>query len=188
MTFPNRKKTFLEKLDKSKKGELDQRLISLLDLINSQKDYFTTSSCSGRVLLYQTTGKKNETTWLRVSHQPITKDFFDHLEQQKELVWLRLEPFITHVACQDLDSALALLNQAKTVFKKSSLLSAANKIIVELKGSEFLELPLAKDQQFLIKEKYLELLIRIINRKLKRIWQNTEKLEKIILEKSKKRK
>lgn len=169
MTFPNRKKTYLAKLDKSKKGELDKRVIPLLNLINFQKDYFTTSSCSGRVVLWQGSGKKNETRWLKVSHDLIEEDFFHDLSKEKDLVWLRLEPFIMHVCCQNLESASRLLFNAKKFFKKSSLLSFRNKIIVEIKGSEFLEFPLLKDRQFLLKKENLPFLTRLVNKKLHQV-------------------
>lgn len=173
MDFFNRKKTYLQKLDKSKKGEIDKKIISLIALINQKPEYFTTSSCSGRIVLWTGSGKKNETRWLKASHQPINKSFFEGLEKEKALVWLRLEPFILHVCCQDLVSAKRLLAQAKPFFKKSSLLSLSNKLIVEIKGSEFIELPLLLSRQFLVKEAYLPFLARLLNLKLA---QNHQKI------------
>ena len=76
MTFENDKKTFLMKVDKSKKGEIDDRVISLMKTINALPDFYTTSSCSGRVYLWQGTGKKNETEWIKVSHDLIDDDLF----------------------------------------------------------------------------------------------------------------
>jgi len=169
MTFQNRKKTYLNKLDKSKKGQLDKKITNLISFINKKENYFTTSSCSGRVVLWTGSGKKNETQWLKVSHNSINKSFFNNLK--KELVWLRLEPFILHVCCKDLNSANKLLNQAKQIFKKSSILSLSNKIIIEIKGSEFLEIPLTKNNEFIIKKENLDFLTNLINQKLKNIHQ-----------------
>ncbi|MFH1682765.1 MAG: tRNA wybutosine-synthesizing 3 family protein [Candidatus Woesearchaeota archaeon] len=169
MTFPNWKKTYLQKLDKSQKGEIDELVLPLIKRINQEENYFTTSSCSGRVFLWTGTDKKNEVKRIRVSHDPINTDFFKDLEQEQELVWLRLEPFIMHVCCQDIGSANNLLDQARQIFKKSSLLSISNKIIVEIKGSELLEIPLLKEGEYLIKEEKLEVLISLVNERLEKI-------------------
>lgn|SRR3989338_5029477 len=177
MTFENEKKTFLAKLDKSKKGDIDTRAIPLITTINAKKDFYTTSSCSGRVYLWQGTGKKNETQWLSVSHDPIDPSFF----QSKEpgLIWLRYEAFIMHVACRDLAKANQLLQIARTIYKKSSILSASNKIIVELHASQFIEMPLYQNHELLFSGN-LQWLTDIINTKLQENWQQIELLRKKI--------
>ena len=76
MAFSNDKKTFLSKLDKSKKGGIDIRAVPFLDAVNSCSDLYSTSSCSGRVYLWQGSGKKNEMEWVRMSHDPIESSFF----------------------------------------------------------------------------------------------------------------
>lgn len=88
MTFLNQKKTYLAKSDKSKKGSLDEKVVPLLTEINKNPNYYTTSSCSGRVYLWKGTGKKSETQWLKVSHDLIDKNFFD-CDEKNDLVWLR---------------------------------------------------------------------------------------------------
>ena len=57
---------------------------------------------------------------------------------------LRLEGMILHVACRDWKRNV-LLDKARKYYKKSSILSASNKIIVELRGGEIVEMPLYKD-------------------------------------------
>ena len=49
--FLQRKKDILSKEDKSSKGDWDKRIIELCDKINSSEKYYTTSSCSGRVIV-----------------------------------------------------------------------------------------------------------------------------------------
>ncbi|MBW2966012.1 hypothetical protein KY342_02835, partial [Candidatus Woesearchaeota archaeon] len=51
MQFENQKKTFLKKIDKSKKGGIDKEIIPLVNKINNSRNYYTTSSCSGRIVL-----------------------------------------------------------------------------------------------------------------------------------------
>lgn len=174
--FPNNKKTFLAKLDKSKKGDIDEKIIPLLKIINSKEDYYTTSSCSGRVYLWRGFGKKNETEWLKVSHELIGDDFFE-LKNYDGLIWMRVEDMILHVCCRDLESANKLLEQCRYIYKKSCILSASNKLIVEIRGSEFIEMPLFRDGQLLFNGE-MEWLVGLVNYKLKRMWEKNEKLEK----------
>ena len=39
-------------LDKSKKGSVDEPIVSLVEYLNQTKDYCTTSSCSGRFSIF----------------------------------------------------------------------------------------------------------------------------------------
>ena len=72
MTFESNKKTILSKIDKSKKGEIDKPIKKLIILINKSKNYYTTSSCSGRiVLLAKKSGEKKGSKWLFSSHKKI---------------------------------------------------------------------------------------------------------------------
>lgn len=178
MTFANNKKTFLSKLDKSKKGSVDDKVSPLLDLLNKESQYYTTSSCSGRVYLWKGSGKKNETHWLNVSHDFITDDFLAIDDTAAGIIWLRVEPLILHICCKDLAAATTLLDAARKVCKKSSLSSIRNKIIVEIRGSEFVELPLYNDGKLLFTD--LNLLATLVNQKLEHILLTLEKLTEII--------
>ncbi len=169
MPFPNQKKLYLQKQDKSKKGEIDEKVLPLLQLINAHDDYYTTSSCSGRVYLWQGSGKKNEVEWLRVSHEPITEDFLElSITDKKGLIWLRLEPFILHVACKDIKAANHLAELARKIYKKSCILTVSNKIIVEIRGSELVEMPLYDEGKELFSgEKGW--LVELLNEKMRNI-------------------
>ncbi len=174
MTFDNEKKTFLAKLDKSKKGSIDEKIIPLIIVFNKTSNYYTTSSCSGRVYLWRGSGKKNETEWIRVSHDLIDVNFVQ-LERKDGLIWLRLEGMIMHVACRNLAAANRLLEEVRHRYKKSSILSASNKIIVEIRGSEFIEMPLYQDGKVLFSGE-INWLVELINQKMERMWQGMEKL------------
>ncbi len=187
MPFPNDKKTFLEKPDQSKKGSPDEKIIPLVELINRKEEYYTTSSCSGRVYLWKGGGRKNEMERLKVSHDLIDEKFFEIEEGQgfkidEKLVWLRLEPMILHVACQDMESANLLLEKARKLCKKSSLLSLQNKIIIEIRSSQFIEMPLWKDGECLFPDKGL--LKELVNGKLKEVWEKVGKMGEVMAEDS----
>ncbi len=176
MPFTNEKKMYLSKQDKSKKGDIDEKVIPLLKKINAHDNYYTTSSCSGRVYLWTGTGKKNETQWLKVSHDLIDTHFFD-IQPMPGVVWLRVESFILHVVCKDLDAAKALLEKAHLIYKKSCILSASNKILVEIRGSEIIEMPLYIDGS-LIFTGDLSFLAKLANTKIKKTWDDRLRFEK----------
>lgn len=41
----------LSKADLSRKGSVDEDVVDLVQLLNTQEQFFTTSSCAGRILL-----------------------------------------------------------------------------------------------------------------------------------------
>ncbi len=170
MPFSNEKKNFLAKLDKSKKGSIDERGIPLLNVVNALENYYTTSSCSGRVYLWRGSGKKNELEWLKMSHNP------------KGLVWLRFESSIFHICCKDIKSANWLLDKVRMYYKKSSILTASNKIIVEIRGGEVIEMPFYVDGKMVFSGDLMWLL-KLINAKMNVMWDKIEKLQKALEEK-----
>jgi len=176
--FQNNKKTFLTKMDKSKKGDIDAKALPIINIINSLPEYYTTSSCSGRVYFWRSKGRKNETEWLKVSHDSIETSFFE-LEDTEGVIFLRVEDFIIHVACKDLPSANKLMMVARQMYKKSCFLSVSSKIVVEIKGSEFMDMPFYSNGKPLYAGD-LPFLMDMIQQKLRKIWERREKLEEKI--------
>ena len=54
--FDKQKSSCLSQADISKKGSIDVGISDLVNYINSQNDYFTTSSCSGRISIFSESG------------------------------------------------------------------------------------------------------------------------------------
>ena len=73
-----------------------------------------------------------------------------------------------HICCKDLDVANALLEKAKKIYKKSCILTAQNKIILEIRGSEAMEMPFALEGKVLFNGKR-SWLVEFLNEKMKRI-------------------
>ena len=74
MQFDNEKKLCLSKRDKSKKRTIDKGIKPLIDLLNSMEDYYTTSSCSGRILLIEKkTDNKKDTRFAFAEHKNAEK-------------------------------------------------------------------------------------------------------------------
>ena len=174
MNFKNLKKNILGKDDKSKIGEIDKDILELVKKINKENDYFTTSSCSGRIVL-QTGEKKTNIEWVKVSHDEVDLGWVKSTELPEKVLWFRMEPVILHVACSSVEKAQELLDKAQPIFKKSFIQTTRNKIMVEIKGSEYVEAPVA-DGKWLVDDNYLKILIEEANKKLKRTREKINKL------------
>lgn len=184
-SFNTWKYNALKKSDKSKKGSIDKQIKPLIDKINNINNYFTTSSCSGRITIRirPDSNSKKDVEFLYESHKPAAlsslKKSFKNIPKQQ--LWFRFEPAILHVACKCLDDANMLLKKAIPLFKHSGIISTAkNKIIVEIRGSEFIDAPIASNGHLIIDEEYIILLIKEANNKL-RINHNKIKLLKLAL-------
>ncbi len=69
--FLKEKKDFLKKTDKSKKHSYDKKIIRLVNLINSRDNYYTTSSCSGRIRIFEKNNKRYNVNDIFVNHNKI---------------------------------------------------------------------------------------------------------------------
>ena len=172
------KKNILLKKDKSKKGSIDKPIIELINYLNSLRDYYTTSSCSGRILILRIpkSGRKDKVEWLLTSHSRIKineakaaiEEYKKNFEKGDEL-WFKQEPLILHVVARTLDKAQELLDIAKySGFKKSGIIASTRRFVVEIEGTDFLSTIIGKEGRVFIDDNYLGLLIRTANKKLMR--------------------
>ena len=179
--FSKEKADFLKKKDKSKKGHVDRDIINLLNAINSKKDYYTTSSCSGRiVLLEKLSKKKSDSKWLLNKHNKINfNEIIKNLKKSKikHEIWFKQEPLILHVRCRYLDAAKKLLDASRKIFKRAGIISLSDKkIIIEIIGSERIDAIIAY-KNFIADEKYSKNLIRYAN---KNFDENKRKSERFL--------
>jgi tRNA wybutosine-synthesizing protein 3 len=169
MEFFEQKKKTLSKIDKSKKGEIDSDILDIVNYINSKDNYYTTSSCSGRInIISKKSGKKYDCDWLITSHDQIGfKELKLILEKPSEYkTWFREEPMILHVCCKNIVDANHFLKIAKTIYKRAGIISIEKRIIVEIIGSEFMDTIISKDRKMLVSDDYIKVLIEEANLKL----------------------
>ncbi|MAE42953.1 hypothetical protein CMO93_04220 [Candidatus Woesearchaeota archaeon] len=186
MNFQKEKNQFLRKKDKSIKGKIDNKIKRLVNKINSLDDFFTTSSCSGRIVLLIPNKTKHNTKWLFSSHDKVD---FKKIENQKILdklpkndVRFLMEPAILHIACKNIEAAKKLLNIARDIgFRRSGIISIGkNRIVLELISTERIDTIISKNGKLLIDENYFEVLVNEGNKKLEKTWGKINKLYKAI--------
>jgi tRNA wybutosine-synthesizing protein 3 len=175
------KRSVLNRKDKSNKGSIDKEIIPLTSLINKNNDYCTTSSCSGRIVLIiePKSNRKKDFRFLYETHEILKiKKMRKALKKlPTETVWFRFEPLILHVACSTTESAQDLLTQAQRFFKHSGIMTLKKRPILQVRGSEFLETPIAHNGKLTTSESYLKLLIKEANSKLKKNKERIKRFE-----------
>ena len=70
--FLRRKEQQFAKNDRSLKQSWDKHILELCQAINKSNNYYTTSSCSGRILLLIDSSEKRDDLFLFVSHNLIS--------------------------------------------------------------------------------------------------------------------
>ncbi|MBN1646212.1 hypothetical protein JW868_04195 [Candidatus Woesearchaeota archaeon] len=195
MSFNNDKKQCLVKLekhDKSIKGSIDGPISNLVNYINSLKDYYTTSSCSGRIVLFKEGRSKPDADWLFVSHEIVNaNELISSLDGirsldgiPKEVVWLRQEGLILHVRARSIDDANRLLKIVRDIgLKRSGIISMAKKgsagrIMVEITTNEKMDVPISHDGKLVVSHDQIEFFVRQANRKMERNFELIKNLEK----------
>ena len=64
--FLRAKKGRLGRADKSSIGSIDKQILGLCEKINSNNDYYTLSSCSGRIVLIKETADKQAGLFIQI--------------------------------------------------------------------------------------------------------------------------
>ncbi|MDP3966290.1 MAG: tRNA wybutosine-synthesizing 3 family protein [archaeon] len=182
--FLQRKNDVLGKKDKSYAEMWDERIRSLCEKINKSPNYYTTSSCSGRILLMVDQEKKGAGLFIWVSHDKINlKELKEALLsfKGKELLKFKCEPPILHIVCKNLSFAEEILEKGqKSGWKNSGIINLKRNVVVELHGTEKLEFPIFREGKFLVDDEFLELVARKSNKKLEKGWKRIGSLNAAI--------
>jgi len=166
-----RDKALKQLADARREGKADEDIAELVDLINSDKNLYTTSSCAGRICVLQTPKEhdKLESGWLGKWHHEVTlQDLQDALKNHdKYVAYLQAECPILHVVARDVGGAEKILFAAQQSGFKRSGIQAINpeRVLVEICSTETLEVPLAENGERLVDDIYLGYLVNIANTK-----------------------
>jgi len=178
------KKRHFESLKKAEReGLVDKEMIPLCDYIAETKNYFTSSGCSGRILLLGMTDRTKKNSFFHRKWHGKTKfkDVLEALhEETKGEIWLKAEAFIVHIGTNSLVNArkiLALKN--KTGMKRGGIIVAKDgKFIVELIGTDEFSLPVKKRGEIIVSVEYLKEIVREANKKIERNYSRVKKFER----------
>ncbi len=169
-------------------GEVDEEILPIVKNINSNPDYFTTSSCAGRIVIIEMPelGDKKNAEFLGKWHRVVeAKEVMAAFSSAKgdKMVFLLAQSPIIHVRCKTLRSAIELRNCAvESGLKYSTIKSLTlnvkdepTNIVVEILSSENIHAPLARGGKLYPNLDYLTFLVENANQALRRA---REKLER----------
>ncbi len=183
--FDTQKTGISLRTDKSKRGEIDSRILPLVNKINKLAHYYTTSSCSGRVVVLVRDPKyKNKTQWIYVSHgrsslNRITKALDTYLGDA--VVWLKMESFILHLCCRNLSDAQKTLYWCQVCgIKRAGIITLSNKIVIEITGNEAIETIIKKGNTQFVNPQGLKELLNAANEKMNRNHDHLRRMVKHI--------
>lgn len=166
--------------DASKENKVDSQLIELCKFIAGTKHFFTSSGCSGRILLLKLKddGLKRKSQFHRRWHSTVEFDEFWKAvnEKTEDELWMKVESFIIHIGTDSFENAQKILEvKNKAGVKRGGIMvSKDGKLIVELTGTQGIALPIKKDGKLLVDEDYLKFMLEKGNQKIER---NYERLE-----------
>lgn len=178
------KKTFLKAV---KEEKADKQMISLCNYISKTKNYFTSSSCAGRIVLLDIgkQGNKREAAFHSKWHKKVR---FDELikginrKQKEEELWFKLDPFILHLGTDSMENAKKILKATKeTGIRRAGIMVAEEgKFIVELIGTQTMALPVKAKGKLLVEEEYLKKILEKANKKLEKNYFQLKKFTGIV--------
>ena len=164
-----------------KMGRMDEDFIPFCNFIVKTKNYFTSSSCAGRIALIGLgeTEEKQESAFYRKWHRQVKEK--EVLEAVKDfngkVLWFKQEPIILHIGTNNIENAKQLLVVCEKVGIKRAGIKVAKdgKFIVEMLGTQNINAPI-KEEDMCVSEDYLKYLVKKGNEKFKK---NQELIKKL---------
>ncbi len=181
MIKKHHKKTYEEA---KKMGRMDEDFIPFCDYIGDTQNYFTSSSCAGRIALIGLGEEetKQESAFYRKWHRKVK--IREALEAVKDfngkVLWFKQEPIILHLGTNTLDNARKILSFCEQVGIKRAGIKVAKegKFIVEMLGTQSINAPI-KEGKMIADEGYIKYLIKKGNEKFERNQELIKKMEKV---------
>jgi len=186
-SFDSYKQRNLQKLQKALEGHMvDRDVISLLERINSDERFVTTSSCAGRIVLLSLPrlGDKKQALFHGCwHHTPTFDDIIDAIGKYTTgQLWLLAQPPIFHIGARDIDSATLLLTIGfEAGFKLSGIKTLQKQYIVELLSTERLDMPIGRDGIIYSDERFLRFLLETAETVIIRSKEKLQRLDQKIV-------
>ncbi len=170
----------LQKAVREKKA--DVKIIPLCSFLAETKNFFTTSSCSGRMLLLKTDKKnsKKKASFHRKWHRAVKfPELWKAVKEKtgRQELWLKQEPFILHIGTNTLENAGKMLSAMKKAgIKRGGIMVAEEeKFVIELTGTHSLALPIKINGKIIVGRQYLKTVLGKANKKM---LENNKRLKK----------
>ncbi len=182
--FEEQKERAMDGLRKAlAEDKVDHDIIPLLEKINGLDNYFTTSSCSGRISVMEMPhfGDKVNSVWLGKWHREVSiEEVLEAIgKHHSGQLWFLVRSPILHVAARTMEDAVKLLNLAVGLgFKYSNIKSVSHKkLVVEIRSTERMDVPLGENGELWVSEEYVGRIVKLANAQVRRFKGKLKRLE-----------
>lgn len=153
--------------------KVDEDIKDILELINSSENYFTSSSCSGRITLIElpNLGDKKKAKFLGKWHRKVAySEIQSSINLAKEgMIWLLAQSPILHISAKSNILADNMIKIAiSSGFKNSGIKSISGNIVIEICSTERLDAPIGRDGNLFCNKKHLNFLVDVSNNIIER--------------------
>lgn len=165
-------------------GKADEKMIPIVDFIFSRKDFFTTSTCSGRILLIQLDEKetKKPKAFFAKWHSPpsFEQAWKAILKPSSNNLWFKQEPLVMVIGTNSLENAKKTMSICRNNgVKKAGIMSAEEgKFLVEIMGSHYLSFLAKEKNKILADREFFRKQFETACKKLEANQRLLERLEK----------
>ncbi len=178
------KQHHIEKFETAlEEGKVDPLMKKFCVRIQKTKNYFTTSSCSGRIVLLDLDAqerKRNGAFHAKWHRKVKVEEVWKALHEKNENnLWFKQEPFILHIGTHDLEHAQKILEGCKLAGVKRAGINSFKdgKYMVEIIGHQGMSF-LAKEKGTVLADKqFLKKQVEAANRKLELNFRHLKRLE-----------
>jgi tRNA wybutosine-synthesizing protein 3 len=169
------------------KDQVDAPVIPFLLKVTEIPNIYTSSSCSGRLLLLGGDEEENKKVsgFVNRYHRLVT---YEEIKRDVDnfntgYLWLKVEPFIFHFATKDYDKAKEILDFCREKgLKKAGIISAKEgRFTCEVTHTVFMSTLIKIDKKQLIPDEYLKQIVEIANKKLESNFKKLEDFESAFL-------
>lgn len=184
MRFEMVKQGHLQLWEKAKvEGKADERMIPTVNFVFSKPGFFTTSSCSGRLVLLRLDAKeakKPKAFFAKWHSMPEFHEVWKKLnEESSQNLWFKQEPFMLVIGTNNLENAKKIMKICRNNgVKKVGIMSAEDgKFLVEVFGSNYMSFLIKEKNKTLASMKFAEKQFKTACKKLRANWRTLERLE-----------
>ena len=170
----------------------DSLTIPLCECIRDTQHYFTSSSCSGRIVLIQSDrGKtKQEGSFFGKWHSEVSFDEVWELINtpiDREELWFKQQAFILHIGTDTIEHANTVISIMRECGMKRGgiMLAEEGKVMIEVVGTHNLSLPIKRNNELLVSEEYVQLVLENANEKMRENQKRLEQFEQLCRERLK---
>lgn len=181
--------TMLKLAEALKEKKVDTQLISFLQKFNKLKNYFTSSSCAGRIILLGLDKEESKKPNLFVGkwHRKVKLPEITEL-LEKDLcfdeIWFKQESFIFHFVAKNEKFAKQILKiRANFGIKRGGIFQIEDgRYIIELMSTSHMSFPVKLGKEIIIEKRQLEKIVQKANTKLEKNYKVLKEFQKKILE------